>query len=103
MLRRLQASTLFTEDLAGACNAARQLWGLSAKQKVDWTLGIVDAPAAEVRKQLSGKQRAYLLIINTHRESVVGGDRRQVAQLVQELGCHFIPLKGVTTVHCEVT
>ncbi|NOY14242.1 MAG: type I polyketide synthase, partial [Deltaproteobacteria bacterium] len=103
MLRRLRASTLFTEDLAGACKAARQLWGLSAKQKVDWTLGIVDAPAAEVRKQLSGKQRAYLLIINTNRESVVGGDRRQIAQLVQELGCHFIPLKGVTTVHCEVT
>lgn len=103
MLSRLKASSLFTEDLAGACKAAKELWGLSAKQQVDWTLGIVDAPAREVRKKLLAKDRAYLLIVNTYRESVIGGDRRQVEKLVQELGCHFIPLKGVTTVHCPVT
>lgn len=103
MLRRLSKSNLFTEELGGACKAAAKVWNLPAGKKVDWVLGIVDAPAEKVRQQLAGKDRAYLLIINTYKECVVGGDRRQVEQLVQELGCHMIQLRGVTTVHCEVT
>ncbi|MCK4623420.1 MAG: acyltransferase domain-containing protein [Desulfuromonadales bacterium] len=102
MLQRLEQSSLFTKDLAGECNAARESWGLSGNERVDWDLGIVNAPAAEVREKLAGKDRAYLLIVNTYRESVIGGDRAQVEQLVNELGCHFIRLRGVTTVHCPV-
>ncbi|MCK4502575.1 MAG: type I polyketide synthase, partial [Desulfuromonadales bacterium] len=57
----------------------------------------------QIRDYLRGKKQVYLLIINTHLETVVGGNRQQVEQLVADLGCHFIPLEGVTTVHCEVT
>lgn len=102
MSKRLRDSTLFTEELAGECRSARKTWGLKRGEKVDWVMGIVDAPARDVRNGLKGKRRAYLLIINTHRECIVGGDRRQVEALVEELGCHFIVLRGVTTVHCEV-
>ncbi|SHJ70966.1 PfaB family protein [Malonomonas rubra DSM 5091] len=103
MLRRLSKSTLFTEDLGGACKAAAKTWNLPPGKKVDWILGIIDAPADKVRRHLQGKDRAYLLIINTYKECVIGGDRQQVEQLVQEIGCHMIQLRGVTTVHCEVT
>ncbi|PLY11624.1 MAG: type I polyketide synthase, partial [Desulfuromonas sp.] len=102
MAQRLSASTLFTEDLAGPCKAAHKVWGLKGNQQVDWILGLVDAPADAVRKALVGKKRAYLLIVNTHRECVVGGDRGQVEALAHELGAHFFPLRGVTTVHCPV-
>ncbi len=102
MSQRLNDSTLFTEDLAGVCNAARKLWGLKKSEKVDWVLGIVDAPAEKVKQALIGKERAYLLIINTHRECVIGGDREQVEALAREVKGHFFPLHGVTTVHCEV-
>ena len=102
MLRRLSQSTLFTEELGGACKAAAKAWGLPPGKKVDWVLGIIDASAERVREQLAGKDRAYLLIINTYKECVIGGDRQQVEQLVRELGCHMIQLRGVTTVHCEV-
>ena len=103
MLQRLQDSTLFTLDLAGECRAARRVWGLAPGEKVDWLLGMVDLPGQQVKQYLQGKKHVYLLIINTYRESVIGGQRRYVEQLVNDLGCHFIPLKGVTTVHCEVT
>lgn len=103
MLQRLEESTLFTEDLAGQCKAAHRVWGLKPHEKVDWTLGMVDLPAEVLKKYLTGKKQVYLLIINTYREAVIGGQRRAVEELVQDLGCHFIPLKGVTTVHCEVT
>ncbi len=103
MLQRLEKSPLFTEELAGECRAAKRVWGLKSGQEVDWILGMVNLPAEKVKPYLQGKKQVYLLIINTQRESVVGGNRAQVEQLVAELGCHFIPLHGVTTVHCEVT
>lgn len=102
MARRLKESPLFTDELAGRCTAARQVWGLPAEESVDWVLGLVAAPAAVVSKALAQYPRVYLLIINTYEECVIGGDRRQLEELVTTLGCHFFPLQGVTTVHCEV-
>lgn len=102
MAQRLNASTLFTEQLAGECKAARKVWNLSRNEQVDWILGLVDAPAEKVKEALVGKDKAYLLIINTHQECVVGGDRAQVEALAREVSGHFFPLRGVTTVHCEV-
>ena len=102
MARRLSESSLFTDELAGRCHAVRQTWGLSPAEKVDWALGLVDAPAAVVSAALKKFPRVYLLIINTYEECVVGGDRSQLQELVAVLGCHFFPIQGVTTVHCEV-
>ncbi|MCK5825474.1 MAG: type I polyketide synthase, partial [Desulfuromusa sp.] len=103
MLQRLEKSPLFTHELAGECRAAKRTWGLKPNQPVDWVLGMINLPAEPIKQYLQGKKQVYLLIINTHRESVVGGQRRQIEKLVADLGCHFIPLQGVTTVHCEVT
>ncbi|MGK2906239.1 MAG: beta-ketoacyl synthase N-terminal-like domain-containing protein, partial [Desulfuromonadales bacterium] len=102
MSQRLNASTLFTNDLAGECRAARRVWNLRNGEKVDWVLGIVDAPAAQVKQALTGKEKAYLLIVNTHRECVIGGERAQVEALVRDVKGHFLALRGVTTVHCRV-
>ncbi|MDH4026126.1 MAG: type I polyketide synthase, partial [Desulfuromonadales bacterium] len=102
MSQRLNESTLFTEQLAGECKAARKVWSLPKNEQVDWVLGLVDAPAEKVKEALVGKDKAYLLIINTHKECVVGGDRHQVETLAREVNGHFFPLRGVTTVHCEV-
>ena len=102
MSQRLNESTLFTEQLAGECKAARKVWSLPKNEQVDWVLGLVDAPAEKVKQALVGKDKAYLLIINTHKECVVGGDRHQVEALAREVNGHFFPLRGVTTVHCEV-
>jgi PfaB family protein len=102
MYRRMQDSTLFTHDLAGECRAARQSWGLPDGVPVNWSLGVAEAPAETVRQALAGFPRAYLLIVNTPDECVVGGEAESVARLVAALGCRFFPLQGVTTVHCAV-
>ncbi|NTV48029.1 MAG: acyltransferase domain-containing protein [Geobacteraceae bacterium] len=102
MYSRMQESTLFTHDMAGECRAARQTWGLGENETVNWSLGVVQAQAAEVRRLLADIPRAYLLIINTPDECVIGGDAAAVEKLVTRLDCRFFPLKGVTTVHCEV-
>ncbi len=102
MLQRLENSRLFVDELAGSCKAARRIWNLPREFPIDWHLGIVNLPEERVRGALQGKDQVYLLIVNSYREVVIGGNRPQVEALVAELGCHFIPLTGVTTVHCEV-
>ncbi|MDE2490358.1 MAG: type I polyketide synthase, partial [Elusimicrobia bacterium] len=99
MLRRMKSSSLFTSELAGPCDAARQFWNLPAGDKVDWVLGVVDRPADAVHKALKGAERAALLIVNAPVECVVGGYRQAVEKLVEGLGCMFLPLQGVSTVH----
>jgi len=102
MLSRMQASTLFTRDLAGECRAARRAWGESEGKEINWSIGVVDAPVREVRRALKKTSRVYLLIVNTPDECVIGGDVKWVKHLVAMLDCRFFPLQGVTTVHCEV-
>ena len=102
MLTRMRNSTLFTHDLAGECRAARRAWKLKEGEQVEWSIGVAVAPSEEVRAALQGFRRVYLLIVNTPDECVIGGEAGQVAQAVQQLGCRFFPLHGVTTVHCEV-
>ena len=99
MLRRMKQSSLFTSELAGPCDAARQFWRLPADEKVDWVLGVVDRPADAVNMALKGAERAALLIVNAPVECVVGGYRSAVEKLVEGLGCVFLPLQGVSTVH----
>jgi acyl transferase domain-containing protein/3-hydroxymyristoyl/3-hydroxydecanoyl-(acyl carrier protein) dehydratase len=99
MLRRMKQSSLFTSELAGPCDAARQFWNLPPEEKVDWVLGVVDRPADAVHMALKGAERAALLIVNAPFECVVGGYRSAVEKMVEGLGCVFLPLQGVSTVH----
>ena len=99
MLRRINESSLFVSDLAGPCDAARRFWNLPKDEKVDWVLGVIDRPADNVRMALKGAERAALLIVNAPLECVVGGYRKAVNSLVEGLGCVFLPLQGVSTVH----
>ncbi len=102
MLDRVAASDLFTRQLCGPCDAARAAWGLPDDAPVAWLLGVLAAPADVVREALRGRERAYLLIVNTDEECVVGGERAEVERLVADVARPFVPLSGVTTVHCAV-
>jgi acyl transferase domain-containing protein/3-hydroxymyristoyl/3-hydroxydecanoyl-(acyl carrier protein) dehydratase len=102
MLRAMNESPLFVRDLAGPCNAVRKAWRLSSETPVDWVTGVVDRASSAVRGACSGQRRVYLLIVNTPRECVIGGDRAAVNAVVERLGCKFLPLPATSTVHCPV-
>jgi len=102
MLRRVVASSLFTKDLTGTSEALRRAWGLSGAQPAQWQAGLVDRPAVEVGAALLPGERIYVLIVNTPGECVIGGEAAAVKALVGRLGCHWFPLGGVSTVHCEL-
>jgi acyl transferase domain-containing protein/3-hydroxymyristoyl/3-hydroxydecanoyl-(acyl carrier protein) dehydratase len=102
MLQRLVKSPLFRTELAGPCDAARRAWGLVEGKSVEWRAGIIACPAETVRVALEGRSRVYLLIVNAPGETVIGGARTAVERLVGDLGCLFVPLPLVSTVHCPV-
>ena len=49
-----------------------------------------------------GVERAYLLLVNTDDEVVIGGQRESVDQVVGRLGGKSWPLPTVSTVHCPI-
>jgi acyl transferase domain-containing protein len=102
MLRRMSASTLFTRDLAGEYRAARTFWNLSAEAPLTWSTGVVNCSEGRLRALLSEFPRVFLQIVNAPEECVIGGETAAVKALVSRLGCFFMPLAGVTTVHCEI-
>ncbi len=102
MLARMERSSLFQTDLVGPCDAAHTFWDLPPGQPVDWSAGIVAGPAAALRAACSAEEGAYLLIINTPNEGVIGGRRSAVEAVVRRLGCPFLPLPDTATVHCPI-
>ena len=55
-----------------------------------------------MREAIAAKSRVYVLITNTAEETVIGGYRRAVDEVVNALRCPFIELPTVSTVHCEI-
>jgi acyl transferase domain-containing protein/3-hydroxymyristoyl/3-hydroxydecanoyl-(acyl carrier protein) dehydratase len=101
MFARIQVSTLFETDLGPPYDAARRFYGLAAHEDFDWVAGVVPAGPDDVRSHLRPGLKAYLLIVNTPNECVIGGKSEDVEALVQTLGKAFLPLHGVTMAHCE--
>ena len=87
MLDRLSNSPLFERDLVGG---------------PEWVAGMLDRSAQTVRTAIGERKHVYLLISNTPDECVIGGNRDAVGAVVVALGCHWFPLQGVSTVHCEL-
>ncbi|CAB1074883.1 omega-3 polyunsaturated fatty acid synthase subunit, PfaB / omega-3 polyunsaturated fatty acid synthase subunit, PfaC [Olavius algarvensis Delta 1 endosymbiont] len=101
MLERMQATNLFSTELAGPCNAARRVWGIPAGEAVNWSVAVVNRSADTVQKVLKRFPTARLLIINTPEECVIGGRLPDVQSAVKDLSCEAIFLDGVVTVHCD--
>jgi 3-hydroxymyristoyl/3-hydroxydecanoyl-(acyl carrier protein) dehydratase len=101
MFRRMQVSPLFNSDLAPPYDTARTHWNLPASQPVDWAIGVIAASVDDVTAALRPGLKAYLLIINTPTECVIGGQREDVRKLAAAINRPFFPLEGVTLAHCE--
>lgn len=101
MLKRMRRTDLFSTELAGVCNSAREIWNIPDSEDVNWSVAAVNSPADAVKKAIEKQPNVYLLIVNTGDESVIGGRREQVESVIKELGCAAVYLEGVVTVHCN--
>ncbi len=101
---RLRTSPLFATELVGPCDAARRAWGIPPGQAVDWAAGVVPRSADDVREAIesAGAGRVFVLIRNTGAETLVGGERTAVHEVVRALRCPSIVMTPVGTVHCPI-
>jgi len=102
MLRRMHISPLFVGDLGGPFEAAREFWQRKTGKRVDWSVGVLSRSPAEIRAALGGLSEAYLLIINSAEECVIGGERASVETLAKKLNAPIVPVGGVTIAHCGI-
>jgi acyl transferase domain-containing protein/3-hydroxymyristoyl/3-hydroxydecanoyl-(acyl carrier protein) dehydratase len=102
MLTRIRQSTLFESDLAPPYNAARAFWAMGEDAPLDWVSGVLAASAEQVQDMLRPGLKAYLLIVTSPTECVIGGLREDVETIVAKFpGKAFLSLPGVTLAHCE--
>ncbi|MDR1045590.1 MAG: helix-turn-helix domain-containing protein [Candidatus Adiutrix sp.] len=100
----LMKSPLFTHDLAGEYLAARRYFNWPKDRPFRWVMGVLPRSAEEINKALARlpevhRGRAFLLLINTPGEGVVGGEEGAVRALAQSLSAVLCSLEGVAAVH----
>ncbi len=101
LLNRMTASPLFKTELTGPCLALKNAWKIEAHQSFEWRVVAVNRSADAVRSVISQMPLARLLIVNSFKECVVGGDKAALEKLIQSLNCQAVALDGVVTVHCD--
>lgn len=102
MLDEIVASGLYEVECGGRFESARKHWGLPEGTPVEWENWVVLAPAAQVRAALAGETSAYLAIINSPGDCVIGGEREACRRVLAKLdGVRTAPLQHDLIVHCE--
>ncbi len=69
---------------------------------MNWVAGIVPRSIDAVRAAIGSRKRVEILIKNTAEQTVIGGTRRAVEDVVATLNCSFFELSTVSTVHCSI-
>jgi len=100
----LMNSPLFSRQLAGEYLAARRFMNWPRNKPFKWVMGVVTRPAEEIRRALENlpephRGRAFLLLVNSPGEGVVGGEESAVKVLAQSLGAVICNLDAVAAVH----
>jgi len=101
LLKRMVESPLFKTELTGSFHSLRKAWGMDPEKPFEWQVVAVDRAADVVKQAIKQFPLTRLLIINSPRESVIGGEKKSIQKLVKKLSCNAVVLDGVVTVHCD--
>lgn len=104
MFERTLASPLFTRQLRGEYETAREVLNWPADQPFRWRVAVVNRAEASVRQLLATRPQedVFLLIVNTPHECVLGGTAEGIEEVSRTLGCEVFFLEGVPAVHCRL-
>jgi PfaB family protein len=97
--RRWQRSDLFRTRLFGPKTAVQEYWGLSDPPDDFWASYILKAPLEEAAQVVESQDRVYLTILNAPGEVVIAGERQGCRQVIDQLGCHALPMPFDAVIH----
>jgi acyl transferase domain-containing protein/3-hydroxymyristoyl/3-hydroxydecanoyl-(acyl carrier protein) dehydratase len=99
LFRRIQASGLYTRELAGEFQAVRRYW--KSAVPVQWACWRVFLPIEKVREAIAREQRAHILLIHAPDDCLIGGDFESCQRAIQALGSrHVLKVDGGMAAHC---
>lgn len=102
LFQDIQESGLYTSALANTFQAVREHWKLNPHEEVVWESHRVRAPAEKVLEAAEGTPRAYVTIVNTPTDVVIGGDAAACQALLKALGSPpSVALGHELAIHCE--
>ncbi|WP_296705424.1 beta-ketoacyl synthase N-terminal-like domain-containing protein, partial [Algoriphagus sp.] len=94
-------SGLYSKALGGEFESVKEHWGLLPNVNVNWVNWRILASVAQVKKLLEKEERAYLSIVNTKNDCVIGGDKDACERIIKELGTNkAMPLEHDIAIHC---
>ncbi|MBQ74117.1 MAG: beta-ketoacyl synthase [Gammaproteobacteria bacterium] len=103
LLSDIDGSELYSSALAEDFLSVRQVWDLADDESVDWQNYRVLAPAEEVRRAIEDEDFAYLTIVQSERDTVIGGKQSACEAVLKRLGNpETISLGHDLAVHCPV-
>ncbi|MGV3640189.1 MAG: beta-ketoacyl synthase N-terminal-like domain-containing protein, partial [Adhaeribacter sp.] len=101
LLQEIYRSGLYQSALGVEFDAVKAYWQLPEGEKVHWENWRILAPLQEVQALLEKEERAYLTIVNTDTDCVIGGEGQACARILQAIGTHrAMPLQHDIAVHC---
>ncbi len=101
-------SGLYQTELAHDYQTVKRFWSLADDESVDWQNWIIFAEASLLSELVDDEPRAYLTIISSAQECVIGGDAEACARVRAALSKRLqrdvpsIPLKHDLACHCPV-
>jgi acyl transferase domain-containing protein len=86
MFAEIDASGMYTREIAGDYAAARRAWAERHPGPIRWAGWRVLAPVAEVQAALQGEEFAYLTMINAPADCLVAGQADACRRVVERIG-----------------
>ena len=93
---------LFTHELGGSFAAAQRHWRPPRSAVGEWANHMLNVTVERVEAALMREEQAYLTLVNSPDEVVIGGEAVACQRVIEALGAPAHPLGYDLAVHCPV-
>ncbi len=103
----LTSDPLFLERLAGPMKTAREAWNLplddtGAGPDNPWGAFVITSDIEAVFQSVEKEDRVYLLLINSPREIIIGGEKEACHRFLESQNITAIPAALHDVIHCDL-
>ncbi|RLD42104.1 MAG: PfaB family protein [Bacteroidetes bacterium] len=98
--KEFQQSPIFKDRFAGRLELLAEHWNVSSEEaKENWISLVLLAPKEDVEKLIDTEKHVYLTFINSEKEVVISGDKKDCLAIAAQLNCTSIPIPFQNIIH----
>ena len=100
MFDEIEASGLYTREIAGEYQTARRAWGGQCPASIEWRNWRIRATPEEVEQALVGEEFCRVTMINSPCDVVIGGLATSIERVLKKVGKSATPVGHDIVAHC---